>query len=200
MGNLAHALKTPLSVVVNEATARGEDPLALKVREQAGIMRDQVSRHLERARIAARATVVGSVTDVRPVVTGPARTMEKIYHPRGIAINAEAPDDVRLRGERQDLEEMLGNLVDNACKWAQARVNVEVTPERAEGAPPKANLRIRQQAAAGSKSFRLRRRLKAARSPGALGGKVTGVEPPGPRPPPMVGGRSEVTTVDLTRR
>jgi signal transduction histidine kinase len=142
VGNLAHALKTPLSVVVNEAATRGDDPLALKVREQAGIMRDQVSRHLERARIAARATVVGSVTDVRPVVTGLARTMEKIYHPRGIAIDAEAPDNVRFRGERQDLEEMLGNLVDNACKWAQARVSVEVTPEQAEGAPPKANLRI----------------------------------------------------------
>src|SRR6201999_107250 len=63
VGNLAHALKTPLSVMVNEATARGDDPLAAKVREQTGIMRDQVTRHLDRARIAARATVVGSVTD-----------------------------------------------------------------------------------------------------------------------------------------
>jgi len=112
------------------------------VREQTGIMRDQVARHLERARIAARATVVGSVTDVQPVVTGLTRTMEKIYHPRGIAIDVEAPDGVRFRGERQDLEEMLGNLVDNACKWAQARVSVEVTPERADGAPPKPTVRI----------------------------------------------------------
>jgi signal transduction histidine kinase len=142
VGNLAHALKTPLSVMVNEATAHGDDALAVKVREQTGIMRDQVTRHLERARIAARATVVGSVTDVAPVVTGLTRTMEKIYHPRGIAIDVEAPDGVRFRGERQDLEEMLGNLVDNACKWAQARVSVEVTPERAEGAPPKASVRI----------------------------------------------------------
>src|SRR5689334_2167491 len=142
VGNLAHALKTPLSVMVNEATAHGDDALAVKVREQTGIMRDQVTRHLERARIAARATVVGSVTDVAPVVTGLTRTMEKIYHPRGIAIDVEAPDGVRFRGERQDLEEMLGNLVDNACKWAQARVSVEVTPERAEGAPPKATVRI----------------------------------------------------------
>jgi signal transduction histidine kinase len=86
--------------------------------------------------------VVGSVTDVQPVVTGLSRTMEKIYRPRGIAIDVEAPDGVRFRGERQDLEEMLGNLVDNACKWAQARVSVEVTPERADGAPPKQNLRI----------------------------------------------------------
>jgi len=142
VGNLAHALKTPLSVMVNEAATRGDDPLAVKVREQTDVMRDQVARHLERARIAARATVVGSVTDVQPVVTGLTRTMEKIYHPRGIAIDVEAPDGVRFRGERQDLEEMLGNLVDNACKWAQARVSVEVTPERAEGAPPKATVRI----------------------------------------------------------
>jgi signal transduction histidine kinase len=105
-------------------------------------MRDQVARHLDRARIAARATVVGSVTDVLPVVTGLTRTMEKIYHARGIAIDLDAPQGVRFRGERQDLEEMLGNLVDNACKWAQARVSIEVTPERAEGAPPKSMLRV----------------------------------------------------------
>jgi signal transduction histidine kinase len=134
VGNLAHALKTPISVMMNEATARPDDMLAGKVREQIGIMRDQVSRHLERARIAARASVVGSVTEVAPVVTGLARTMEKLYGPRGIAIDVEAPGSVRFRGERQDLEEMLGNLVDNACKWAQARVSVEVTPERGEGA------------------------------------------------------------------
>lgn len=144
VGNLAHALKTPLSVIVNEAGAR-EDPLAVKVREQAGIMRDQVARHLERARIAARATVVGTVTEVAPVVTGLTRTMAKIYHPRGIAIDGSAPDGVRFRGERQDLEEMLGNLVDNACKWAQARVSIEVAPERTEAAPgglPQSVIRI----------------------------------------------------------
>lgn len=134
VGNLAHALKTPLSVMVNEAAARGDDPLAVKVREQTGIMRDQVARHLDRARIAARATVVGTVTDVGPVVTSLTRTMEKIYHPRGIAIDLSAPEGVRFRGERQDLEEMLGNLVDNACKWAQARVSIEVTSGQADAA------------------------------------------------------------------
>ena len=134
VGNLAHALKTPLSVMVNEAAARGDDTLAVKVREQTGIMRDQVARHLDRARIAARATVVGTVTDGGPVVTGLTRTMEKIYHPRGIAIDLSAPEGVRFRGERQDLEEMLGNLVDNACKWAQARVSIEVTSGQAEAA------------------------------------------------------------------
>src|SRR5215472_6288532 len=117
-GNLAHALKTPISVILNEATAAAGDPLALKVREQTEIMRDQVARHLERARLAARVAVIGTVTDVRPVVTALARTMEKIYHDRGIAIGIDAPEGARFRGEQQDLEEMVGNLVDNACKWA----------------------------------------------------------------------------------
>jgi signal transduction histidine kinase len=131
VGNLAHALKTPLSVIMNEA--RGDDPLAVKVREQANVMRDQVQRHLERARIAARATVVGTVTEVAPVVTSLARSMEKIHRDRGIAIDIEAPRETRFLGERQDLEEMVGNLVDNACKWAQSRVAVEVLPARADG-------------------------------------------------------------------
>jgi signal transduction histidine kinase len=125
VGNLAHALKTPLSVIVNEAAAR-EDAFATKVREQTDIMRDQVARHLERARLAARLSSIGSVTEIGPVVTALARTMEKIHHDRGIAIDVEAPEDVRFRGERQDLEEMIGNLVDNACKWAKSRVSVEV--------------------------------------------------------------------------
>ena len=133
MGNLAHALKTPLSVVVNEAAGR-DDPLAAKVTEQANIMRDQIARHLERARLAAGLKVVGSVTDIVPIVTALTRTMEKIYQGRGIAIDLDAPHEVRFRGERQDLEEMVGNLVDNACKWAQMQVSVEVVAERRDGA------------------------------------------------------------------
>jgi signal transduction histidine kinase len=131
VGNLAHALKTPLSVIFNEAAARGDDTFAAKVIEQTNIMRDQIAHHLERARLAARLKVVGSVTEVVPVVTALTRTMEKIYQPRGIAIDLHAPAQVRFRGERQDLEEMVGNLVDNACKWAQMRVSVEVVPDAA---------------------------------------------------------------------
>jgi signal transduction histidine kinase len=130
VGNLAHALKTPISVMLNEATTAGADPLALKVREQTEIMRDQVTRHLERARLAARVAVIGTVTDARLVVRALARTMEKIHHDRGIAIAIDAPEGARFRGEQQDLEEMVGNLVDNACKWAQSRVAVEVLSER----------------------------------------------------------------------
>jgi signal transduction histidine kinase len=140
VGNLAHALKTPLSVVVNEAAGR-DDPFAAKVTEQANIMRDQVARHLERARLAAGLKVVGGVTSVAPAVTALTRTMEKINQGRGIAIDLDASVDVRFRGERQDLEEMVGNLIDNACKWAQMRVSVEVVAERRNGMAP-ATVRI----------------------------------------------------------
>src|SRR5262245_15502818 len=135
VGNLAHALKTPLSVMVNEATARGSDLLAVKVLQQAEIMRDQVARHLERARLAARLTVVGNVTEVLSVVSALARTMEKIYLDAGIAIDVEAPTPVRFKGEQPDLEEMVGNLVDNACKWANSRVSIEVVPETGTAGP-----------------------------------------------------------------
>jgi len=129
VGNLAHALKTPLSVMVNEAAARVDDPLAAKIQEQTEIIRDQVTRHLERARLAARLTVVGSITDVQPVVHALVRTMEKTHHGKGLSIKLDVPEEGRFRGERQDLEEMIGNLVDNACKWAQSRVVIEATYE-----------------------------------------------------------------------
>jgi len=109
----AHALKTPLSVMMNEAAARPDDPLAGKVQEQIGIMRDQVTRHLERARIAARVAVVGTITDVVPVVQAVARTVEKTQHGKELAIDLDIQGEPRFRGEKQDLEEMVGNLVDN---------------------------------------------------------------------------------------
>jgi signal transduction histidine kinase len=124
VGNLAHAVKTPLSVIVNEATARGADPFATKILEQASMMREQVAHHLERARIAARPTIVATVTEVEPVIEALGRTMEKIH--RGIDIEIAAPAEAKFRGERQDFEEMVGNLVDNACKWARAQVSIKV--------------------------------------------------------------------------
>jgi signal transduction histidine kinase len=130
VGNLAHAIKTPLSVIVNEASAHGADPFATKVLEQADVMRDQVAHHLERARIAARLTVVGTVTEVAPAIEALRRTMEKIHRDRGLLIEVVADAQARFRGERQDLEEMAGNLVDNACKWAASRVFIEVGVER----------------------------------------------------------------------
>jgi signal transduction histidine kinase len=142
VGNLAHALKTPLSVIVNEAAARGHDPLAYKVLEQADIMRDQVARQLERARLAARSTVVGTSIEVPPVVTALARTMEKLYRARDIAIDIDVPEHARFHGEQQDLEEMIGNLVDNGCKWAQSRVAIEVMADHPPTGSAKPRVRI----------------------------------------------------------
>jgi signal transduction histidine kinase len=132
VGNLAHALKTPLSVMVNEANARPDDPLAVKVTEQTNIMRDQVTRHLERARIAARVAVVGTITEVVPVVHSLVRTMEKTHHGKDLAVALDLAGEARFRGEQQDLEEMVGNLVDNAFKWSSARVGIEVGLEQPE--------------------------------------------------------------------
>lgn len=142
VGNLAHAIKTPLSVIVNEASAHGADPFASKVLEQADLMRDQVAHHLERARIAARLTVIGTVTEVAPTIEALRRTMEKIHRDRDVAIAVEADPQARFRGERQDLEEMVGNLVDNACKWAASRVLIEVRVERAAAPDAGTVLRI----------------------------------------------------------
>ncbi|VIO71766.1 sensor histidine kinase [Bradyrhizobium ivorense] len=144
VGNLAHAIKTPLSVIVNEAGAHAADPFASKVLEQAEVMRDQVAHHLERARIAARATIVSTITEVAPAIEGLRRTMEKIHRDREIAIEVKADPAARFRGERQDLEEMVGNLVDNACKWAASQVSIEVvvvTPE-APGAGPRLRVMV----------------------------------------------------------
>jgi signal transduction histidine kinase len=129
VGNLAHAIKTPLSVIINEASAHSADPFAMKVLEQTDAMRDQVAHHLKRARIAARVTAIGTITEVAPVIEALRRTMEKIHRDRGIAIEVTTDARAKFRGERQDLEEMAGNLVDNACKWAMSRVLIEVRVE-----------------------------------------------------------------------
>jgi len=142
VGNLAQALKTPLSVIVNEASARGGEPFALKVLEQTDIMRDQVARQLERARLAARSGVARALVDVPPVVIALARTMEKLHRDREIAIDVDVPEHARFRGEQQDLEEMVGNLVDNGCKWAQSRVAIEVLTDQATADDEKGRVHI----------------------------------------------------------
>jgi signal transduction histidine kinase len=132
VGNLAHALKTPLSVLTNEARDN-QGPFAHKVSEQTQIMRDQVSLYLDRARRAARAQTIGSVTEVQPVLAGLARTIMRIHQEKGVVITVAAGDGLKFRGEAQDLEEMAGNLVDNAAKWCNRQVNVSVASETGSG-------------------------------------------------------------------
>ncbi|MCA0400578.1 MAG: sensor histidine kinase [Proteobacteria bacterium] len=125
VGNLAHALKTPLSVLINEASEDMAVPAA-KVREQSAIMRDQVQYYLDRARAAARAATIGHSTEVEPVIASFIRAFEKIYHARNLWFSAEIDTPLRFRGEKQDLEEMIGNLLDNAGKWARERIIIRV--------------------------------------------------------------------------
>ena len=128
-GNLAHAVKTPLSVLANAAAETSDDApdgaLARLVREQVALARTQVDYHLARSRAAAAVGVPGLRTPLRPVLEGLLRLMNKVHAGRGLKLAILAcADELAFRGEAQDLQEMLGNLIDNACKWASGRVEV----------------------------------------------------------------------------
>ncbi len=141
VGNLAHALKTPLSVIVNEADS-APSALAEKVSEQAQVMRDQITYYLERARAAARAGALGSSTRVAPALSALLRTFTKLYEARGVQFTASAPDSLWFSGEPQDLDEMVGNLLDNAGKWARDAVSVDAGPLANEMGVGRSTLRL----------------------------------------------------------
>jgi signal transduction histidine kinase len=122
VGNLAHALKTPIAVLQNEAAGTGE--LASTVREQVASMQHQITHHLDRAQIAAQSKVIGVITPVGPTIEGLARVMRKVHQERDLKIVVDQTADLRFRGEKQDLEEMIGNLLDNACKWAKSEIRL----------------------------------------------------------------------------
>lgn len=123
-GNLAHAIKTPLAVLGN-AAMREEGALARLVTDQVATAQRQVDYHLARARAAAATQVPGLRTALRPVVEGLVRVMQRVHVERKLRITIVAvPDEAAFRGEEQDLQEMLGNLIDNACKWARHAVGV----------------------------------------------------------------------------
>ncbi len=126
VGNLAHALKTPLSVLSNEAAAN-PSPLANRIAEQTAIMRDHVNLYLDRARRAAQAGALGTTTEVSPVIADIARTLQRIHRDKNISIRMNVPDGIRFRGEKQDFEEMVGNLMENASKWCASKVEVSVS-------------------------------------------------------------------------
>ena len=126
-GNLAHALKTPLSVLANAAGSKEHEgsELARLVGDQIGVARKQVDYHLARAQAAASTRMPGAKTPLLPVVDGLARTMRRIHAGRQIELTVHPfSESLSFRGEAQDLQEMLGNLLDNACKWAARNVEV----------------------------------------------------------------------------
>jgi signal transduction histidine kinase len=131
VGNLAHALKTPLSILRNEVNA-DEAHLRDAVRRESETMRRQVDHYLARARAAAAANVLSSRTEVLPRAMALVRTMVKLHASRGIAFDLDCPPGIAFRGETEDLDEILGNLLDNGGKWAKSRVAmmVRMAPNR----------------------------------------------------------------------
>ena len=125
-GNLAHALKTPLTVVMNAATAQAPD-LAPTVIRETGTMRRQIDHHLARARALGRRGAAQSRAEVWPSLEAVERAVERLY-PEA-RIDRDGAHDVSVRVERQDLDELIGNLVENAAKYGGGSVFVTVKPE-----------------------------------------------------------------------
>lgn len=151
-GNLAHAVKTPLTVLAN-AASRQESELASLVMEQVSDARRQVDYHLARTRAAAAAQVGSANTLVRPALEGLVRVLVRAHADRDLSIDVNGVSaGLVFRGEEQDFHEMLGNLLDNACKWAQRQVRVSasrtekrlilVIEDDGPGVPPDARDRV----------------------------------------------------------
>lgn len=131
VGNLAHSLKTPLAVLINEGRALGGAKGQL-IADQAASMQKQVDHYLQRARVAAQRDSVVYRTPVTPLVQRMVRVLQKLKPDVSLSLSLPAADIV-FAGEREDLEELLGNLLDNAMKWAKSTVVVSVTPAAAAG-------------------------------------------------------------------
>lgn len=129
VGNLAHSLKTPLAVLINEGRALGGAKGQL-IADQAASMQKQVDHYLQRARVAAQRDSVVYRTPVTPLVQRMVRVLQKLKPDVSLSLTLPAADIV-FAGEREDLEELLGNLLDNAMKWAKSTVAVSVTPAAA---------------------------------------------------------------------
>ncbi|ALP54049.1 hypothetical protein Tel_13415 [Candidatus Tenderia electrophaga] len=132
LGNLAHALKTPLTVLVrleDEEVVRQNPQLARRLQEQTGAMRQIIDRQLKRARLAGISTP-GLSFDPGREFDGLVDILRQIYSERGLEFELRIPQHKTFAGDREDMLELFGNLLDNACKWARRRVRVTV-PDRA---------------------------------------------------------------------
>ncbi len=136
-GNLAHGLKTNLAVLANEAErlagaqgARQDAEVAKLILAQVAAMRRHIDHHMARARAASSRGLPGIATNVAECAAALVRVMQKVHAHRDLAIGSEVPAGLAFAGDRQDLEEMLGNLLDNACKWAKQTVAVTAGQER----------------------------------------------------------------------
>jgi signal transduction histidine kinase len=131
-GDLAHGLKTPLAILAQEAEraqAAGQTEIAAAISQQVDRMRRQVDYHLAHARAAASGASAGTRCSIRESADGLARALLRLHAERGIAIEVTVADGLSARVQREDLDEMLGNLLDNACTWAGSRVVVSASQQ-----------------------------------------------------------------------
>jgi signal transduction histidine kinase len=132
-GDLAHGLKTPLAVIAREADRAAADPARPEVlRQQVERMRRQIDYHLAHARAAASGATPGASASVAAATVALIRTLEHLHAERGLNLRSEVRDTAIVRVQREDLDEMLGNLLDNACTWG--RTTVRVAAESRDGA------------------------------------------------------------------
>jgi signal transduction histidine kinase len=124
VGNLAHSLKTPLAVLINEGRALGGKKGKL-ISDQATAMQSQVDHYLQRARVAAQRDSVVYRTPISPILHRLVRVMEKLKPENQLTL-VEPSSEIVFGGEREDLEEIVGNLLENAMKWANSTVRVSV--------------------------------------------------------------------------
>ena len=141
VGDLAHALKTPLAVIINEAnvlnTAQSQT-----ISEQANLMRGQIEHYLQRARIAAQTGTVAYRTEVAPVLGKMQRVFTKLNPGKSFLLTYPSTR-LWFAGETQDLEEMVGNLVENAAKWCNSTVRMTIAETSdTDGRQPKVEITI----------------------------------------------------------
>jgi signal transduction histidine kinase len=128
-GDLAHGLKTPLAHEAQQVRATGHEQHAAEIDQQIDRMRRQIDYHLAHARSAASAASPAARASIATSAEGLVRVIERLHAERDLSIEIDAPASHAFRGQREDLDEMLGNLLDNACKWTRASVRLSSSKE-----------------------------------------------------------------------
>jgi len=123
LGDLAHSIKNPLTVINNEARSMESEQGRLILARTADIQAS-VDHHLTRARASGTSNILGARVKVRAIAEDLVFALQRIYNDRQLQFDLDGIRRCTVRCEGQDLEEMLGNLMDNACKWARKRVDV----------------------------------------------------------------------------
>lgn len=128
LGNLAHRLKTQLTLInqIAESTSSDNASLRADIYQQTSDIRQIIDRELKRARVAG-VTLPGRGVDLHEMLSQLTDTLQRIYQDKALNIDWHLAEDVRFNGDREDLLELLGNLLDNACKWCQQRVVLDIS-------------------------------------------------------------------------